>query len=300
MIWPVIAFAVAATIYHAYLKSSVMARLFGEYVHQRWGQPVAVDNRVGASGNIGTLAVARAQPDGHTMLFTTNAMVMNVSLFASVPYDPVTSFAPVAHIATATFALVVQQSLRVSTLADFIALARRTPGQLIYGSPGVGTPHHLAMELLKLNAGLDIRHIPYRGLAPAVTDLMGDRTSAMFLPIRSGLELARDHYVRVLAVTGAARSQIAPEIPTFSEAGLQELNVDNWWALLAPAGTPANAIDRFNAVSNAFVLDPEIQQKLAEQGLAAGGGPPEHLRDLIASDLVRWARIVKEAGIAPL
>jgi tripartite-type tricarboxylate transporter receptor subunit TctC len=285
--------------YTAGSAPDVLARLFAEHLRQRWNQPVVVDNRVGASGNIGTQAVARAEPDGHTLLLTANTIVMNVSLFVSVPYDPVTSFAPIAHLVTATFGLVVHRSIPASNPQDFIAEAKRRPGQINYGSPGVGTPHHLAMELLKQSAKIDIVHVPYRGLGPATTDLMGGHIAAMFLPVQTGLELSRENNVRVLAVTGAKRVEIAPDIPTFGESGLPDLDIDNWWGLLAPRGTPAEIVNRYNDAANDFLRSPDMAAKLAAQGLTPAGSSPERLQDLIARDLPRWAKVVKEAGITP-
>jgi tripartite-type tricarboxylate transporter receptor subunit TctC len=276
----------------------LLARILGEELRQRWNQPVIVENKPGASGNIGTQAAARAAPDGQTLLVTVNTFVMNASLYRSIPYDPETSFVPIAEIATGVLALVVHPSLNVSSFAELIALARSKPGDINYASPGRGTPQHLAMELLKLTAQINLTHVPYAGSAGAVKDLAGGHVSAMFLPIHTALPLAEAGQIRILAVGSKARAPQAAQVPTLAELGVTDFDVDLWYAVLAPAGTPKDIVDRYNAVLNEILAQPNVRAVLDRQGLIARGGPPERLAELIARDRPRWAKVVKEADIA--
>jgi tripartite-type tricarboxylate transporter receptor subunit TctC len=275
----------------------LLARILGEELRQRWNQPVIVENKPGASGNIGTQAAARAAPDGLTLLVTVNTFVMNASLYRSIPYDPETSFVPIAEIATGVLALVVHPSLNVSTFPELIALARSKPGEINYASPGRGTPQHLAMELLKLTAQINLTHIPYAGSAGAVKDIAGGHVSAMFLPIHTALPLAETGQIRILAVGSQARAQQATQVPTLAELGVTDFDVDLWYGVLAPAGTSKDIVDRYNAVFNEILAQPNVRAVLDRQGLIARGGPPERLAELIAKDRLRWARVVKDAGI---
>jgi tripartite-type tricarboxylate transporter receptor subunit TctC len=275
----------------------LLARILGEELRQRWNQPVIVENKPGASGNIGTQAAARAAPDGQTLLVTVNTFVMNASLYRSIPYDPETSFVPIAEIATGVLALVVHPSLNVSTFSELIALARSKPGDINYASPGRGTPQHLAMELLKLTAQINLTHVPYAGSAGAVKDVAGGHVSAMFLPIHTALPLAETGQIRILAVGSQARAQQAAQVPTLAELGVTDFDVDLWYAVLAPAGTPKDIVDRYNAVLNEILAQPSVRAVLDRQGLIARGGPSECLAELIARDRLRWAKVVKDAGI---
>ena len=277
----------------------LLARIIGEELRQRWGQAVVVDNKPGARGNIGTQAAARAAADGHTLLMTVNTFVMNASLFKSVPYDPQKSFAPIAEIATGALALVVHPSMGVSTVAEFIAAAKARPGEINYASPGRGTPQHLAMELFKLTMKADLKHIPYPGSAGAVKDLVGGHVQAMFLPVHTALPLAQDKQIRILAVGSEKRAPQAPDVPTLAEQGVAGFDVDLWYGILAPAGTPQPIIDRYNAAMNEILAQPSVREALEKQGLTPRGGPPERLADLIARDTPRWATVVREAGITP-
>jgi len=275
----------------------LLARILSEELRQRWNQPVIVENKPGASGNIGADAAARAAPDGNTLLVTVNTLVMNESLFRSIPYDPEKSFAPIVEIATGVLALVVHPSLNVNTFPELIARARSKPGEINYASPGRGTPQHLAMELLKLTAKVNLTHIPYPGSAGAVKDLAGGHVSAMFLPIHTALPLAEAGQIRILAVGSQARAHQAAQVPTLAELGVTDFDVDLWYAILAPAGTPKDIIERYNAVFNEILAQPNVRAVLDRQGLVAQGGPPERLAELIAKDRVRWAKVVKDAEI---
>jgi tripartite-type tricarboxylate transporter receptor subunit TctC len=277
----------------------ILARLLGEELQQRWAQPVIIENRPGASGNIGSQYAATRAADGHTLMMTVNTFVMNVSLFKSLPYDPQKSFAPIAEVAVGALALAVHPSLKATSAQGLVALAKASPGTLTYASPGRGTPQHLAMELLKLTAEIDLVHVPYSGSAGAVRDLIGGHVDAMFIPLHTVLPLAQEQQLRLLAVGSDARSPLAPEVPTFAEEGLTGVTIDLWYALLAPAGTPTAIIDRYNGVVNEILRTPKVSEALAKQGLSTRGGSPGDLAQLIARDGARWAKVVKEAKIAP-
>jgi tripartite-type tricarboxylate transporter receptor subunit TctC len=276
-----------------------LARILAEELRKRWKQPVVVENKAGASGNLGTQSAARAEPDGHTLLVTVNTFVMNESLFKSLPYDPEKSFVPIAEVATGALALVVHPSLGATTLQEFEAAVRAKPGQLNYASPGRGTPQHLAMELFKLTREVDIQHVPYTGSASAVKDLLGGHISAMFLPVHTALPLAGADQLRILAVGSERRAPQAPNVPTLAELGVANFDVDLWYGVLAPAGTPAPIIARYNEVLNAILAEPNVRELLEKQGLLPHGGAPAELADLIAKDRARWASVVKRAGITP-
>ena len=277
----------------------ILARLLGEEIHKRWGQSVIIENKPGASGNIGTQQVARAEPDGHTLLMTVNTFVMNASLFKSLPYDPQKSFAPIIEVATGSLALVVHPAIAATTVQAFVADAKARPDQINYASPGRGTPQHLAMELLKLTAGISLRHVSYSGSAGAVRDLVGGHVSAMFLPLHTALPLVADNQIRLLAVGGSGRTALAPEVQTLSEQGVSGFDVALWYGLLAPAGTSTEIIARYNQVLNDILVQPSIRDALTKQGLQTGGGPSRQLADLIAKDQPRWSKVVRDAGITP-
>jgi tripartite-type tricarboxylate transporter receptor subunit TctC len=276
-----------------------LARILAEELRKRWKQPVVVENKAGASGNLGTQAAARAEPDGHTLLVTVNTFVMNESLFKSLPYDPEKSFVPIAEVATGALALVVHPSLGATTLQEFEAAVKAKPGELNYASPGRGTPQHLAMELFKLTRDVDITHVPYTGSAGAVKDLLGGHISAMFLPVHTALPLAGSDQLRILAVGSERRAPQAPNVPTLAELGVANFDVDLWYGVLAPAGTPAPIVARYNEVLNAILAEPNVRELLEKQGLVPHGGAPAALAELIAKDRARWAGVVKRAGITP-
>ena len=275
----------------------ILARLIGEEIQLRWGQPVAVDNKPGATGNIGTQIAARAVPDGHTLLMTTNPITANISLFKNIPYDPVKSFAPVIFVGTGALALAVHPSIPAATFQELLDYVRARHGQINFGSPGLGGPHHLAMELLKLTTKTSMNHIPYRGSAGATNDLIGGHVSLAFQSIHVIMPLAQTNQVRLLAIASKERSRVAPDLPTLQELGLTGFEVDLWFGILAPAGTPQEIVDRYNATVNEILRSPAVAEKLARQGLTTGGGTPERFRDFIANDIVKWQRVVNEAGL---
>jgi tripartite-type tricarboxylate transporter receptor subunit TctC len=277
----------------------ILARLTAEHLQQRWQQSVIVENKPGASGNIGTLQVARAEPDGHTLLMTVNTFVMNAALFKSLPYDPQKSFTPIVEVATGSLALAVHPSIAAASVAEFVAYAKSRPDDIAYASPGRGTPQHLAMELLKLKTGINIRHVPYTGSAGAVRDLVGGHVQTMFMPLHTALPLVRDNQVRVLAIGSPSRSAMAPDISTLVEQGVADFDVDLWYGLLAPAQTSSEIIDRYNAVLNEILAQPSVREALAKQGMTTKGGASAPLATLIARDGPRWRKVIEDAGITP-
>jgi tripartite-type tricarboxylate transporter receptor subunit TctC len=275
----------------------ILARTIGEELSQRWNQPVIVDNKPGASGNIGAQLVARAAPDGHTLMMTTNPFTANVSLLKNAPYDPVTSFAPIVHVGVGTLALSLHPSVPATSTKEFIDWAKARPGQVNYGSPGTGTPHHLAMELFKLTTQTSMTHIPYRGSAGATQDLIGGHVSAAFQAVHVILPIARNNQVRLLAIAGKERVRIAPDLPTLQEQGLAGFEVDLWFGIVAPAGTPPEVVARYNRAINDILGSPQVVDKLAGQGLTVVGGTPERFAAFLANDIAKWQKVVKDAGI---
>jgi tripartite-type tricarboxylate transporter receptor subunit TctC len=275
----------------------ILARIIGEEIQRRWNQPVVVENKPGASGNIGTQLVARAAPDGQTLLMTSNPFTANISLLKDVPYDPIKSFVPIIAPGYGVLALAVHPSLPVTSAKEFIDYAKERPNEIDYGSPGIGTPHHLAMELFKLSTKTDVRHIPYRGSAGAVTDLLGGHVKAGFMAVHLALPLVQDNQIRLLGVASLERANVAPDLPTLDEQGLSGFEVNLWYGLLAPAGTPREIVIRYNAVVKEILQQPKIVEALAKQGLTAAGGTPEQFGQFIAADAAKWQQVVKEAGI---
>ena len=276
----------------------ILARTIGDEIQRRWNQPVVVENKPGASGNIGTQVVARAEPDGHTLLMTSNPFTANISLLKDVPYDPVKNFAPIIMPGYGVLALAVHPSLPVKTAQEFISYAKAHPNEIDYGSPGIGTPHHLAMELFKLSTKIDTRHIPYRGSAGAVTDLIGGHVKSGFMAVHLALPLVQNEQMRLLGVASIERAKVAPDLPTLDEQGITGFDVNLWYVFLAPAGTPREIIVRYNAVVKEIMQQPQTVEALAKQGLTVASGTPEEFGKFILADTAKWRQVVKEARIA--
>jgi len=275
----------------------ILARTLGEAMAKRLGQPIVVDNKAGASGNIGTEQVAKAAPDGYTILVTVTTFAMAPALFKPLPFDPVNDFAPIGEVAVGNLALVVNPALNVATVPDLVALAKVKPGALNYASPGNGTPQHLAMELFKQQMGVDIVHVPYKGSAGAVTDVIANQVPMMIMPVHTALPYAAAGKLKILAVSGDKRSALAPDSPTFREAGMRDFDIDLWYGLLAPAHTPRPIIERLNQEIAAALAQSDIRESLLRQGLNPTPSTPEALGALIRSDLARWESVVAQAKI---
>jgi len=277
----------------------ILARATGQKLSERLKVAVVVENRPGASGNIGTDAVVKAAPDGYTLLMTASTHVTNAALQASVPYDPAKSFTPIGPTAIGNLALVVHPSVPAKSVPELVALAKAQPGKLNYASPGSGTPHHLAMELFKLHFKVDMTHVPYKGTAGAVTDLLGGQVQVMFLPVHVALGQVQAGKLRMLAAGGAKRSPVTPDVPSLADEGVTDIDVDIWYAMLAPAGLPRDQVALLNAEMNAILSDPEVREGLRKQGLDPTPGTPEDLSRVIDTDLERWTKIVRAAQIKP-
>ena len=277
--------------------ADILARSFGPKLAERWKVSVVTENRAGATGTIATAFVAKAPPDGHTLLFVATSFGTTPALRPDLPFDPVKSFEPVALIATSGLGVVIHPQLPVKSLGDFINLAKRRPGDLHYSSPGNGGPQHLAMELLKLETGIDIVHVPYKGFAGAIIDVMAGHVQAMVSALQSAHSHVSSGRLRMLAVMSAERSAAFPGVPTMKEAGLPNLEIYTWYGAFAPGGTPAAAVAKINADINALLGQPDIRKLLASQGMIPAGGPPLRLGDLVKAELPRWDRVVKAAKI---
>jgi tripartite-type tricarboxylate transporter receptor subunit TctC len=277
--------------------ADILARLIGARLSERWKQAVVVDNKPGATGNIGAEAVAQSAPDGLTVLFPATSFATNASL-THAPYDPEKSFEPVALVATSTLAVLVNPQLPARSMRELIELAKAQPGKLTYSSPGNGGVQHLAMELIKLETGMNIVHIPYKGASGALSDTVGGHVDATVAALQSASPLVHGGKLRMLTVLSAERAAAFPDVPTLKEQkGLPDLEVDTWYGALVPAGTPAEIVQKLNAGINEAMKDPQIKASIEKQGLLTAGGDPARLQRLLHSELARWARVVKAAGI---
>ncbi len=279
--------------------SDIIARIIAPRLSARWGHPVVVDNRPGASGNLGAQAVATAAPDGHTLLMAINTFTMTPAVYKSVPFDPVADFAPVVKLAETGFAFVIHPSVPAKDMKQLMDLVKKSGGKLHYASPGNGTPHHLAMELFKSAHGLDILHVPYKGIQGALTDLMSGQVQMMFATVHSTRPLEQAGRMRFIAVTGAGRNPIAPEIPTFREQGIDVMDgIDAWYGVFAPGRTPADTVARINRDFIEVMNAPDVKAELAEKGLAVKTSTPSEFAQVVKSDLARWKKVVTDARIS--
>ncbi|MDB5966900.1 MAG: tripartite tricarboxylate transporter substrate binding protein [Polaromonas sp.] len=278
--------------------SDIIARIIAPKLAARWGQAVVVDNKPGASGNLGAKAVATAAPDGHTLLMAINTFTMTPAIYKNIPFDAVADFAPVAELAQGGFAFAVNSDVPAKDMASLIAYVKNNAGKLNYGSPGNGTPHHLAMELFKSGAGVNVTHVPYKGIQGALTDLMGGQVQMMFGTVHSMRPPVQSGKVRLLAVTGQARHPLAPSVPTFREQGIDYLDgIDAWYAVLAPAKTAPELVARLNRDFIEVMNADDVKAALASQGLSIRTSTPAQLTLLIKSDLARWKKVVSDANI---
>ena len=277
--------------------TDILARVIGQSMSRDLGQPVIVDNRAGAGGNIGAQAVARAAPDGHTLVMgTVGTHAINASLYAKMPFDPVKDFEPLSRVALVPNLLVAHPAQPYKNVKELIAYAKANPGKVTVASSGVGTSIHLSAELFKHMAGVDIVHVAYRGSAPALNDLVGGHTAIMFDNMPSAIGHVRAGKLRPLAVTTANRSPALPEVPTVAESGVPGFEATSWFGLLAPAKTPAPVVARLNASILKALADPEVKKKLQEQGAEPAGETPAQFAAFIASESIKWGKVVKQSG----
>ena len=275
----------------------LIARQVGPKLAERLGRPVVVENRTGASGNLGTEAVVRAAADGSTLLVTVNTLVMNRALYPSLAFDPLRDLDPVSITSWGQLVLVAHPKTGIGSAQDLIARAKARPGALNYGSPGNGTPHHLAMELVKNQAQVFITHIPYRGTGPAVTDLLGGQIDVMFLPIHVALQHVKAGSLRALAISSDKPHPLLPDVPPLRELKLGNLDVDMWYGVLAPKGTPRPLVERLNAELKAILALPEVKNAFETQGMTPAHNSPQEFGALIERDAQRWAQVIKAQRI---
>ena len=277
--------------------TDILARAVAQRLSDAWGQQVVVDNRPGAGGNIGSELVAKAAPDGYTLLMgTVGTHAINPSLYSHMPYDHVKDFAPVILVAGVPNVLVVNPSLPVNSVQELIAYARANPGKLNFASSGSGTSIHLSGELFKVMTGVQMTHVPYKGSAPALTDLMGGQVQLMFDNLPSSLAFIKANKLRALAVTSATRAAALPDVPTMQEAGVPGFEASSWFGVLAPAGTPHDIVTKLNGAIAAWLASPDAKEKLATQGAIAAGGTPDAFVKHIADESAKWAKVVKASG----
>ena len=277
----------------------ILARVIAPKLADKWGQPVVVDNKPGASGNIGTDLVAKSPPDGYTLMVTVNTFTITPSLIKNTPYDVVEDFSPISKIATATYCFDVNPNVfPARNMQEAIALIRQNPGKYFFASPGNGTPHHIGMELIKSRLGLNATHVPYKGFAGAMQDLIGGQVQMMFTLVHSSIPQAKAGRIRILGVTGAKRSPQFPDLPTFREQGIDFMDdVDAWYAVIGPARLAPELLAKLSADVNAVMALPEVRENLLKQGLVPTTSTPQELSALIKSDVPRWAKVIADAKI---
>lgn len=278
--------------------NDLLARIISQKFLEKWGQPVIVDNRPGAGGNVGADFVAKAQPDGYTILLGTNTLTMNPFIFAKIPFDTQRDFAPVAMIATTPFYVVVNNNLPVKNIPELIAYAKANPGKLSYATPGIGTPHHLGTELFKSMTSTYMVHIPYRGSIPAITDVMGGQVQVMWATVNVALPLVNTGKVRGLALAEPKRIPSQKDSPVVAET-VPGYEVSAWYGIFAPAATPPAIVQQLSAELQAIFQQPDVQARLLPLGYEMSIGNSEQVREIITRDLEKWSKVVKAAGITP-
>ena len=279
--------------------NDLLARVISQRLQTAWGQPVLVDNKPGAGGNIGADFVAKSAPDGHTLLLATNTLTINPAIFATIPFDVRQDFAPVALAAATPFVLLVNNELPVKSVRDLIAHARAKPGKLSYASVGIGTPHHLGMELFKSLTGTDIVHVPYKGSVTALTDLSSGQVQVMLASINAAMPFMQGGKVRAIAIAEPKRIESARDLPTVIESGVPGDEITAWYAVLAPARTPPEIVRKLGDEIFKVMGESDTRERLRPAGFEIVRGNAAELRALISSDIDKWAGVVKSAGIKP-
>jgi tripartite-type tricarboxylate transporter receptor subunit TctC len=277
--------------------TDIVGRLVAQKLAEGLGQPVVVENRAGAGGTVGSAEAAKARPDGYTLLYgSTSTLAIAPSVYAKLPYDPHSAFAPISLVSRGAIIAAINAQVPASTLKEFIELAKARPGKLNYGSAGSGTPPHLAAELFKSVAGVELVHVPYKGGAASISDLAGGQVQAIFEGLPSLAPHIKSGKVRALAITGSQRDAALPDVPTFAEAGLPRYDAYFWSGLVAPAGTPPEAIGKLNQLLVQALKAADVREALTRQGLEPAGTTPEEFRAFIASEIDKWGRVAKASG----
>jgi tripartite-type tricarboxylate transporter receptor subunit TctC len=279
--------------------NDTLARTVGAKLQAAWGQSVVIDNKPGGATVIGLDAAAKAPPDGYTLVILPFSFAVNPAIFAKLPYDSQKDFAPITLAATTANLLVVPASSPFNSMKDLLAQAKSKPGSLSYASTGIGSSNHLSMEKFKQMAGLDITHVPYKGSAPAVTDLIGGQVQVMFDNVSNVLPHVKSGKLKALAVTTPARSPLTPDLPTVSEAGVSGYEVAVWFGIAAPGGTPRPIVDKLNAEIVKILHMPDVREKFSAQGVDAVGSTVEQFQAHLQTQRTMWAKVVKDAGVTP-
>jgi len=274
-----------------------VARTLSGRLSERLKVAVVVDNRPGASGNIGAEYVSNAAPDGYTLFLAPSSFITNAAVNRKLRFDPIKSYAPIVPLAEGLQCLVVSSGSPVKSVKDLVALVKSQPGKLFYGTPGNGTTHHLIMEQFKLDAGMDLVHVPYKGLTGAVVDLLGGRVNVMFMTTSAAAPYMQRDQLRMLAVIRPARSSLLPDMPTLAEQGYPNVLGGSWYGMLAPAGTPPDIVARLNTELNAILREKPVRDSFLKQSLEASGGTPAQMAEILQSELDRWRKIADTAGI---
>jgi len=278
--------------------NDIIARVVGQRMSELTKQPIVIDNRGGQAGVLGTDAIAKSNPDGYTIgIVSASALVISPSM-EKVPYDAQKDIAPVTLVVTVPEMLVVASNVPAKNMAELVALAKAQPGKLNFASAGLGGLPHLAGELFKLTAKIDVVHVPYRGAAPAINDLLGQQVQMAFLDLPVILPHIKAGTLRPIALGATKRAPTAPDVPTTAEVGMPDLLIENWYGMIAPAGTPPAIVAAINRIATQAMADPGVKEKLADQGLTVAGDTPEHFRDFIGSETAKWAKVIRDAGLA--
>jgi tripartite-type tricarboxylate transporter receptor subunit TctC len=280
-------------------SADLLARALGEKLSTSMGQPVVVDNKPGAGGIAGAEFVTKASPDGHTILFANTNIAINPSLYGKLPYDTATALAPVVMLAYVPSLIMVSDKSPANTIQEFIAMAKAKPDSLNYSSAGSGTFPHLAIELFKMQAGISVTHIPYKGAAPALNALLAGDVQLLCNDMLTGSQYVKTGKLKALAYTGVSRAPTLPQIPTMAEAGLKDYVAVGWQGIMVPSGTPQVVVDKLNSEFNKALSDPALRQSLTSQGLVLSGGTPKQFADYIVQDTERWRAVVKASGAKP-
>lgn len=279
--------------------TDTVARVLGQKLSSLWGQGVVIDNRPGAGSTVGTNVAAKAPPDGYTLLMSSSSLTFDVLLYRSLPYDPLRDLAPVSLVATQPHVLLVNPSVPAKSVSAFIALAKAKPGALSYGSGGIGSSPHLAMELFKSMAGIDLLHVPYKGAAPAMTDLLAGRVQAMMAVAAAGLPQVKSGALRALGVSSTARLPELPDVPTIADSGVPGYQFATWYGIQVPAHTPPDIIAKLNADIGRAMQVPEVRSRMAALGLEPTTDSPEAFGSMLRGEIDRWAKLAKSIGVKP-
>jgi tripartite-type tricarboxylate transporter receptor subunit TctC len=278
--------------------TDIVARTVGAKLSEAVGQPVIVDNRAGAAGTIGAEAAARSAPDGYTLLLASNGPIaINPAYYTKLSYDPLRDFTPVVLVTRMPFLLVTHPALPVRTVKDLVALAKKRPGELNYGSPGAGSTTHLANELLKSMAGINVVHVPYKGVAPAATDLMSGQVQILFGDLNTLVPHVKSARMRAIAVSGLQRSPLLPDVPSVHESGVPGYEATGWFGVLAPAGTPPAIVERLNSAIMKGLAMPDLRERLAALGGEVAGGTPEQFGAHLRAEVAKWGKVIKAIGL---